>query len=103
MTDPMAAFREKFRQRCAVDRERLALAFEAWRRGDASAHGELVAIAHGLAGAGGTFGFSALGDHASEAEARLLEMRGDDPVADRLIADLLAELRKIERREVDPD
>lgn len=103
MTDPMAAFREKFRQRCAVDRERLTFAFEAWRRGEPGAHGELVAITHGLAGAGGTFGFPALSDHASTAEARLLEMREHDLVAARLIANLLEELRNIERQNVGPD
>ncbi len=103
MSDPMAVFREKFRQRCAVDRERLVHALEAWRQGDANAHGELVAIIHGLAGAGGTFGFSSLSDHAMEAEARLLDTTShDSAIHGELINGLLEELSGIEAGEIPP-
>lgn len=100
MPDPMIAFREKFRQRCVADRERILRLFDAWKRAETGAQDDLLSIVHGLAGAGGTFGFASLSERAAEVEARLLE-RGAESEIDynALIAGLLQELTMIEKNE----
>jgi HPt (histidine-containing phosphotransfer) domain-containing protein len=96
----MTLFREKFRTRCAVDREKVEAAFASWRSGGTSAYGELVSVLHGLAGAGGTFGFSSLSEQASEAEERLLDTGPEDAAPhEERISSLVDKLRRIEQGE----
>jgi HPt (histidine-containing phosphotransfer) domain-containing protein len=67
LDERMAGLRLRFLVRAAAEREALAAAFA---RGDLV---EVGRIAHGLAGAGGTFGFPALSDAAAGLEEALLE------------------------------
>ncbi|MBL0933779.1 MAG: Hpt domain-containing protein [Rhizobiaceae bacterium] len=94
MTDIFLELRKKFVRRCAGDRKAIA---EAWTRFEASRNGEarkeLLRLAHGLAGAGGTFGFDGLSLRAADAEAAL-DASGTLS-AGPAIADLLAELDSI--------
>lgn len=63
MSDVFEALREKFRERCARELARLSepdLAVE-----------ELRVLAHGLAGAGGTFGFPEVSAAAADLEEAL--------------------------------
>jgi len=72
MSDPMAHFRARFVRRCVDDRARIVAAMESWEGGAGDARGELIGIAHGLAGAGGTFGFAGITERAAEFEDRLV-------------------------------
>lgn len=58
MTDPLAPLRGKFRARSAEDLARLRTLLKA------NDHAELRRLAHGVAGAAGTFGFPALSEAA---------------------------------------
>jgi HPt (histidine-containing phosphotransfer) domain-containing protein len=94
MTDIFLELRKKFVRRCAGDRNAIA---EAWKRLEASrdseARKDLLHLAHGLAGAGGTFGFDGLSRCAADAEAAL--EAPDALSAGPAVAELLAELDAI--------
>lgn len=83
--DPMAAFSQKFLERCRVDLAELKGLIETDQIGSP----DVRRIIHGLAGAAGMFGFVDLGDAAAAADEVLAE--GDTltlaqlaPVLDRL-------------------
>lgn len=87
MTDPMEAFRARFRDRCAVDLAALEkLINDGVRSGD-----ELRRIAHGLSGSGGTFGFPGVSDAAAVIDDVLI----DRPATDTELEGLIAALRDI--------
>ncbi len=71
MTDPMEAFRARYRERCAVD---LAALETLWNEGVRSGD-DLRVLAHGLAGSGGTFGFPAISEAAALVDEALMDGR----------------------------
>lgn len=84
MTDPMEAFRARFRDRCAVELAALEqLMNDGARSGD-----ELRRIAHGLSGSGGTFGFPRVSDAAAVIDDALIDRPATDTELERLIAAL---------------
>ena len=91
MNDPFAALRDKFLLRCRAERAVLAEIERERRLGDDGRTGELVRLAHGLAGAGGTFGFDRLSEIASRAEIAIAESR-PLPQQNAALAALIAEL-----------
>lgn len=87
MTNPMEAFRARFRDRCAVELAALEkLMNDGVRSGD-----ELRRIAHGLSGSGGTFGFPEVSDAAAVIDDALI----DRPATDTELEGLIAALRDI--------
>lgn len=98
LLDPDGAFRA----RLAADRHSLEqLAADLWRLAPTVRQQRLAAIeslAHGLAGAGGTFGFVAISDAALALEELLIEQRqgllaGESDAIDARLAVLLARLQ----------
>jgi HPt (histidine-containing phosphotransfer) domain-containing protein len=98
LLDPDGAFRT----RLAADRRALEqLAAGLWRLAPSARQQRLAAIeslAHGLAGAGGTFGFVAIGEAALALEDLLIEQRqgllaGEPAAIDARLAALLAALQ----------
>lgn len=87
MTDPMEAFKARFRERCAVDLAALETLF----RDGVRSGGDLRRLAHGLAGSGGTFGFPAVSTAAAAVDDALAE---DRPATDDQLAALIAVLRE---------
>lgn len=88
MTDPMEAFRARFRERCGVDLAALEkLMNDGVRSGD-----ELRRIAHGLSGSGGTFGFPGVSDAAAAVDDALIDRR---PATDAELEGLVAALRDV--------
>lgn len=88
MTDPMEAFRARFRDRCAVDLAALEkLMDDGVRSGD-----ELRCIVHGLSGSGGTFGFPGISDAAAAIDDALIDRR---PATDAEFEGLVAALRAV--------
>jgi HPt (histidine-containing phosphotransfer) domain-containing protein len=84
----MEAFKARFRDRCAIDLASLeALLNEGVRSGDG-----LRRIAHGLSGAGGTFGFPAVSEAAAPVDDALIEGR---PATDAEFEGLIAALRDV--------
>lgn len=93
LPDPIQAFRERARRdRASADRLMAMLTGLDWAR-LAPALAELEALAHGLAGAGGTFGFPALSETAARVERRLEGWRRAKPAT--LTARQLAGLRRL--------
>lgn len=90
----LSRLRKKFIERCAEQRNQIALAATAWQvDGDIAARTELLRLVHGLAGAGGTLGFDRLSRIAADAEAALEAPGACSPAP--AIADLLAEIDSI--------
>lgn len=90
----LSRLRKKFIERCAEQRSQIALAATAWQvDGDIAARTELLRLVHGLAGAGGTFGFDRLSRIAADAEAAVETPGACSPAS--AIADLLAEIDSI--------
>ena len=79
ISDPLDQIRKRFIERCRGDLHRLreSRASGAYRDG-AEALSVLAAIAHSLAGAGGTFGFPEISSRAIELESLLIEGKIDD-------------------------
>ncbi|WP_420471484.1 Hpt domain-containing protein [Brevundimonas sp. FT23042] len=71
--DPLAPIRKRFRERALADADALAGALAA---GDAV---QIEALAHGLAGAAGIFGFTEISDRAKALDARFAEGRPLSP------------------------
>jgi HPt (histidine-containing phosphotransfer) domain-containing protein len=85
MTDPLAPLRDRFRTRTAEDLIRLRALLAA---GDAD---ELRRLAHGIAGAAGTFGFPKLSEAAILIDDDYVAGRTPDQAAfDRLEQELVA-------------
>ncbi|HEX7007072.1 MAG TPA: Hpt domain-containing protein [Alphaproteobacteria bacterium] len=96
LSDPVQAFRERAkRDRARTDRLMARLDGLRWRRA-AQPLAELEALAHGLAGAGGTFGFPALSETAARLERRLEGWRRKAPTT--LTARQIAGLRRLVER-----
>jgi HPt (histidine-containing phosphotransfer) domain-containing protein len=93
LPDPVQAFRE----RASRDRDRtgrlMAALTDPSRARLAQPLAELEALAHGLAGAGGTFGFPALSETAARVERRLEGWRQAAP--ETLSGRQLAGLRRL--------
>ena len=91
----IAALRRRFVERTAREREQIALLLQDLCAGIPSDERltELRCIAHGLAGAGGTFGFPAISDAAGRVEELCMAGRADD-LAEAL-EELMAELARI--------
>lgn len=87
MTDPMEAFKARFRDRCAID----LAALERLRKDSVRSGDELRRIAHGLSGSGGTFGFPAVSDAAAPVDDALIEGR---PATAAELERLVATLRE---------
>ena len=64
--------------------------------GNAEAWEELVRLLHSLAGAAGTFGFEALGEHARRIELRIRELRQSGPVHAHDVAEIKRELAALQ-------
>lgn len=75
-TNPFATLSEKFLARC---RGELVVLRDMAGSGAAADRDILLKIAHSLAGAGGTFGFRALSEHASRLETILVADTEDYP------------------------
>lgn len=92
MIDPFDQIRKRFAERCRGDLGRLsALRTSRAYRDDAGAKSDLVAIAHSLAGTGGTLGFPEISSTAFEVETMLIEGKAADQTnaaLDRLIGAL---------------
>jgi chemotaxis protein histidine kinase CheA len=93
----LGLLREKFRARLSVYRDRLAEARSLYTQGQGEeAVRRLRAVAHELAGAGGTFGYGELSDLATELEAAAdLALRGNAPL-DGVVAPLRQLMREID-------
>jgi HPt (histidine-containing phosphotransfer) domain-containing protein len=79
LPDPMLAYRDRaIRDRNSIARLMAQIAESPWVR-LAPPLNELEALAHGLAGTGGTFGFPALSDTAARVERLLERWRGAPP------------------------
>lgn len=77
MSDPMEAFRARFRDRC---RDELAILRD-------PGHPDFRKTVHGLNGAGGVFGYPQISALAEPVDAALADGRAADPAdIDRLIA-----------------
>jgi HPt (histidine-containing phosphotransfer) domain-containing protein len=93
LPDPVQAFRARAaRDRARTDRLMARLA-DPGRARVAEPLAELEALAHGLAGAGGTFGFPALSETAARVERRLEGWRRAAPAT--LTARQIAGLRRL--------
>lgn len=93
--DPFGPLRLRFTARC---REQLAVLKAAARsqKGLAAGLGDLLKIAHSLAGGGGTFGFPELSERASYLETLLSDESEADPSKVRASLDaLILELERI--------
>lgn len=78
-SDPWDQIRKRFVERCSGDLHRLRESRSAGAyRDNAEALSLLAAIAHSLAGAGGTFGFPEISSRAAELESLLIEGKIDD-------------------------
>lgn len=86
--DPLAPLRARFRDRCAEDAARL----RAHLAGEEEA--ELEQLVHRLAGAAGTFGYTALGEAAQAADATFAAGERPSPEA---LADLADHLEQMTR------
>jgi len=93
LPDPVQAFRERaIRDRSKTHRLMAQLSDLTWAR-LAQPLAELEALAHGLAGAGGTFGFPELSETAARVERRLEGWRRAAPAT--LTARQIAGLRTL--------
>jgi HPt (histidine-containing phosphotransfer) domain-containing protein len=98
MTDSLAAFRARFIERAAADRDRLAQARArlSLPEGDpVAAAAEIERLAHGLAGAGGTFGFPEVSVAAEEVEAAALAQPVNEDVLMAAVGRLLIVLGRL--------
>lgn len=93
MTDPvadkLAQLKQRFAERCRTSLQDLHDAKSDRQR--------MTAIAHSLAGAGGTFGFPALSEKAARLETLLLENAPDVAKIDSVFAALVDELEAVAR------
>ena len=95
ISDPLDQIRKRFTERCLGDLGHLrALRTSGAYRENSEALSRLSAIAHSLAGAGGTFGFPDLSGKAFELESLLLAGNVDDSATSAL-DELIAELNRI--------
>ena len=83
--DPLAALRVRFRTRALSDADDLAAALQQ------SDDAQIEALAHGLAGAAGLFGFTAIGGQAKEIDRQFAE--GERPSRTEVEA-LIASIRR---------
>lgn len=97
MDDPFEALRRRFLTRCRGDLDALqAIACRPDAAPSESDRDLLVKVAHSLAGAGGTFGFSGLTERASDVESLLIAEDAPDPGQIRTVLDeLVLELKRI--------
>jgi chemotaxis protein histidine kinase CheA len=95
----MAAFRARFLERAAAESERLEKVLMTLRQGEnnTAATAEMTRLAHGLAGAGGTFGFPEVSVAAAEAENASLAQPLDAAALSESGERLLAVLGKLSR------
>lgn len=88
--------RQRFRQRCIGDLERLlAIQRAGIDPADAGQRTELVAMSHRLSGSGGIFGFHDVSDKAGELETLLIGETVDPPRAARALDAVIAALRRL--------
>lgn len=91
MKDPFAPLRQRFLARCAAQLTELKAARH---RGPLpGSSGSLIATAHSLAGAAGTFGFSEISVRASALETLLIE-QADDGAAHIALDALITEIER---------
>lgn len=93
MDDPWVRLRTKFIDRCRLERVALSAEWAKWKQPGVKSD-DLVRLAHGLAGAGGTFGFPNLSRKAEAVETAILDERPDEE-KERLIEELLVELELV--------
>jgi HPt (histidine-containing phosphotransfer) domain-containing protein len=94
-SDPLDRIRKRFIERCCDDLERLRqLRTSCAYRDNEKAFSTLSAIAHSLAGAGGTLGFPEISSKAFELESRLIEGNAGEATTSAL-DELIAELNRI--------
>jgi HPt (histidine-containing phosphotransfer) domain-containing protein len=94
-SDPLDRIRQRFTERCLGDLDRLReLRTSGAYPENSEALSALSAIAHSLAGAGGTMGFPEISERAFELESMLIAGKVDETAASAL-DDLIEELNRI--------